>query len=92
MANKQEITSKMSEQLSFSKKDSLEILNAIIDIITESLIEDEVVNVTGFGRFKINERAPRKGINPATGKIIQIPKKFVINFKASNIIKKQINE
>ena len=32
--------------------------------------------ISGFGKFQINEKAPRKGRNPATGKEMMLKKWF----------------
>lgn len=43
----------------------------------------ETVNITGFGRFAVVERAAREGRNPRSGETVQIGAKRALKFKAS---------
>ena len=41
------------------------------------------VDISGFGKFEVKERAARKGINPQTKEVIEIAAAKVPGFKAS---------
>jgi DNA-binding protein HU-beta len=41
-------------------------LGSMIDVITAELKKGGEVNITGFGNFKVSERAARNGVNPRT--------------------------
>lgn len=43
----------------------------------------ETVNITGFGRFAVVERAAREARDPRTGETIQIAAKRSLKFKAA---------
>ena len=45
----------------------IETIDAVLDIIKSTLASGEDVLITGFGKFCVNERAERKGRNPASG-------------------------
>lgn len=62
-----------ADRAGISQAQMAKALDAILNVITESLAEGEKVQITGFCTFDVAERAPRKGRNPATGKAIQIP-------------------
>ena len=49
--------------------------------------EDGVVDIYGFGKFSLSERAARMGLNPATGEKIEIPASKAVKFKASKSLK-----
>ena len=70
---KSDIAAMVSEKTGLTKKDSAEAVNAIIDSILESIAKDEVVNITGFGTFKTDDRSEREVRNPATGGVVKIP-------------------
>ena len=63
-----------------SKAVTEKALNATIAALSEALAAGETVTFTGFGTFKVSERAPRKGRNPRTGEEIEIPSCKVVKF------------
>ena len=50
-----------------SKKEATDAVEAVLDSILGALKSGEDVNFTGFGKFSVNERGPRQGVNPRTG-------------------------
>ena len=64
------------------KADAQKALDATIDAIAGALKKGEKVQLIGFGTFSVAEKAARKGINPATKQVIDIPAKKVVKFKA----------
>ncbi len=62
-------------------------LDAVIASVRESLASGESVTFTGFGTFKVVERAARKGRNPRTGEEITIPAGKVAKFSAGKGLK-----
>jgi DNA-binding protein HU-beta len=49
--------------------------------------DSEGLTVVGFGAFKRVKRAPRKGVNPATGEAIKIKASKTVTFKVSKAFK-----
>ncbi len=62
-------------------------LDAVIASVREALAEGESVTFTGFGTFKVSERAARKGRNPRTGAEIEIPASKVAKFTPGKQLK-----
>ncbi len=62
-------------------------LDAVIATLREALANGESVTFTGFGTFKVTERAARKGRNPRTGEEINIPASKVAKFTAGKQLK-----
>ncbi|HOK34761.1 MAG TPA: HU family DNA-binding protein [Candidatus Paceibacterota bacterium] len=73
-----------------SKREANDILDTIIDTITQSLSRGEEVTLTGFGTFTIKKRAARMGVNPKTGEKIQIPATTVPKFRAGKSLKEAV--
>ncbi len=65
-----------------SKKGASDAVEAVLDGIVAALTAGEDVNFTGFGKFSVNERGPRQGVNPRTGERITIPGGKVPKFSA----------
>lgn len=73
-----------------NKKAATKAVEAVLDGITESLAGGENVNFTGFGKFSVNERGPRQGVNPRTGERITIPGGKVPKFSAGAGLKNAV--
>ncbi len=66
-------------------------LDAVLDSIREALASGETVTFTGFGTFKVIERAERKGRNPRTGEEMRIPASKVAKFTPGKNLKESLN-
>jgi len=85
--NKGEFVDRLSAKTGLSKKDARVALDAVIDVITESVATNEAVLLTGFGKFEAHARKESKRINPQTQKRITVPKKVVPVFKPGKNLK-----
>ena len=73
-----------------SKKGASDAVEAVLDGIVDSLKGGDDVNFTGFGKFSVNERGPRQGVNPRTGERITIPGGKVPKFSAGAGLKSAV--
>ncbi len=64
----------------------------ILDRITEALVDDERIEIRGFGSFKLHERPPRTGRNPRTGEVVNIPAKRVPHFKPGKELRERVDQ
>ena len=71
--SKQDLISRIAEHAHVPNKQAEKVINALIDTVSESIEKGEEVRLTGFGTFRVVQRAPRKGRHPRTGEEIQIP-------------------
>ena len=90
--NKTDFTNKLAENMGSTKKDADTLVNTFLDTLTEGLIADEKVQLTGFGSFELRQRKERTGVNPQTGEEIVIPSKKAVAFKPSKNLKDTVNE
>ena len=90
--NKTELISAVAEKTGLSKKDSDAAIAAVVDAITESLVQGEKVQLVGFGSFEVKSRAARTGIKPGTQETIEIPAAKVPAFKAGKALKDAVNQ
>src|SRR5690625_3607706 len=90
--NKTDLINAVSEQAEFSKKDASRAVDAVLDSITNTLVEGEKVQLVGFGSFEVRERAARKGRNPQTGEEIDIPATKNPAFKPGKQLKDAVNK
>ena len=71
--NKAELINAAAEKAGLSKKDTEAAINAAIDAIVESLVNEDKVQLVGFGAFEVKKRAERIGRNPKTKESIKTP-------------------
>ena len=74
-------------------KDSEEILDIFCSCIKQSLLNKKNIELRGFGSFfikKIKEKHSAR--NPKTGKLIYVPEKNRVRFRASKKLKELINK
>ncbi len=88
--NKSELVSAVAEKAEITKKSAGEAVDAILAVITEAISNQEDVAITGFGTWKVVERAARKGFNPQTKEEITIPARNAVSFKAGKTLKDSV--
>ena len=80
--NKAELIAAVAAKAEVSKAEAQKILDAAMDVTAETLKNGESVQLIGFATLSVVEKAARKGINPATKQVIEIPAKKAVKFKA----------
>ena len=90
--NKAELIAAVAAQTGETKKSAEASVNAIVDVITASLVKGEKVQLVGFGSFETRNRAARKGRNPQTKQEIKIPASKAPVFKAGKAFKDLVNK
>jgi DNA-binding protein HU-beta len=73
-----------------TKKQSVQVVEALFDTITKTLARGEEVAITGFGTFRVVKRAARMGVNPKTGEKIQIAASIKPKFRAGKLLKEAV--
>ncbi len=85
--NKASLVENMAKITKLPKSTCKECLEAFVTTVGNALKHNKNVVLTGFGTFQVIKRKTRVGINPATGKKMQIPSKKVPKFKAGKALK-----
>ena len=91
--NKTELISAVSKKTGIRKSDVKMILDACLDTITEELIEEQSVQLTGFGTFKLGTVKEHLGRNPLDStEFIKIDATKRVYFSAGTKLKRDVNE
>ncbi len=85
--NKDMLVHAIVEKTDLSKRDVGAVIEAFVDVITTELRAGNKITVTGFGTFRVSNRAARVGINPQTKAKINIPAMTVPKFTAGKTLK-----
>jgi len=88
---KMHIVEKISETLDLSGAEAKETVEEMLEIIKYTLASGEDLMISGFGKFQVNQKAPRKGRNPATGETMMLDGRKIVTFKCSGKLRNQIN-
>mmetsp|Transcript_28455 Transcript_28455/g.60627 ORF Transcript_28455/g.60627 Transcript_28455/m.60627 type:complete len:177 (+) Transcript_28455:144-674(+) len=88
---KADFVSAVSEKTGMTKSESDLALAAVLNVIATEVADGKRISLPGFGTFKLNFRAARKGRNPATGEEIDIKASFSPSFSASKTFKEMCN-
>ena len=81
----------IAEQNGFTKKQSTETVETILEIIKSELASGEDVLISGFGKFCVNEKRERRGRNPATGEDMMLRPRSVVTCKCSGKLRDRVN-
>lgn len=90
--NKSELVASVAEVAELTKKDAEKAVNAVFASVQKALVEDDKVQIIGFGTFEVRTRAAHKGRNPQTGETIEIPASQNPVFKAGKALKEAVNQ
>ena len=88
--NKTELITAVAQETEMTKKDAEKAVKAIIDVISDSLVKGDKVQIIGFGTFEVRQRKARVGHNPSTQEI-KIPASKTPAFRVSKQLKEKVN-
>ena len=79
------------EEVGLARNDCADLLQSVLDRMTECLAEGEPVKISGFATFSVRHKKERIGRNPQNGVEVPITARKVVMFKASLSLKKLMN-
>ena len=85
------IAESIHNEFGLPKKDCIDFVGDIIDIVIEGLKNSDKVKIHNFGTFIVRYKKSRIGRNPKTKKEVMIDERKVISFKASKNVLKYLN-
>ena len=86
-----EIADSIHNEFGLPKKDCIDLVGDILDIIIEGLQISGKVKIHNFGTFSIKNKKSRIGRNPKTKEEVMIGERKVVSFKASKNVLKYLN-
>lgn len=73
-------------------RDVENVVNAILDEITNTLSHGNRVELRGFGAFSVKHRPARMARNPKTGAKVSVEEKWVPFFKTGKELRERLNK
>ena len=90
--NKSELVETLSIKNNLTYKKSEQIVNLIFDTMSQALIDNDRIEIRGFGSFMVKDYRAYTGRNPKTGEVIQVNEKKLPFFKVGKDLKERINQ
>jgi DNA-binding protein HU-beta len=85
---KAEFIDQIASKAGLTKKDAGAAVEAVLATVTDTLKSGGDVSFTGFGKFHVQNRAARTGVNPRNpGEKVNIPAAKVPKFSAGSALK-----
>ena len=89
---KAQIIEEVRTRNGFTLKKSTKIVEALLEIMKQTLESGEDVLISGFGKFCVKDKKGRRGRNPATGEDLMLAPRKVVTFKGSGKLREIVNE
>ena len=89
---KAQIVDSVSDQIGFTQRHSIEIIETLLEIIKRTLESGEDVMISNFGKFCVKEKKERKVWNIPTGEPMMLAPRKVVTFRCSRQLRDKINE
>jgi integration host factor subunit alpha len=86
-----QLSESVYQEVGLSRNESAELVESVLDAISDTLVRGEPVKISSFGSFSVRQKGERKGRNPKTGEEVPIKPRRVLVFRASNVLKQRIN-
>ena len=91
---KSELIEELSNRLDhhrLPKKDVEAIVDTVFNMITDALVNDQRVEIRGFGSFSVRRRDAKEARNPKTGESVSVPRKIVPFWKAGKELSDRVD-
>ena len=87
---KADIVKHLHDELGLNKSECKQLIEGFFQEISNSLINNEAVKLSGLGNFELIDKKERPGRNPKTGENVTIKASRVVTFKAGNKLRQNI--
>lgn len=88
---KTDLIAKIAEKSDLTKANAERALDAFQETVTEALVQEGKITLTGFGTFEVRKMAARTGRNPRTGEAIAVKATRRVLFSAGKGLKGKVN-
>ena len=77
-------------EVGLSRNDSAQLVETVLDHMSDALVKGEQVKISSFGTFSVREKSARVGRNPKTGEEVPINQRRVHTFRPSHLMKDRV--
>jgi integration host factor subunit alpha len=87
-----DLAESLHRKVGLSRAESADLVEQVLDHMSDALAKGENVKVSGFGTFVLRDKGERVGRNPKTGVEVPIAPRRVLTFRASQMMRDRIVE
>lgn len=88
---KQELINRVADRSGYNRQQVSDIIEASMQVTTESFIQGHNITLRGFGVFKVLTRKARPARDFKNEEVLRLPPRRVIKFVAYNDLKNALN-
>ena len=77
-------------EVGLSRNESAQLVESVLDHMSDALVEGEQVKISSFGTFSVREKSARVGRNPKTGEEVPINPRRVLSLRPSHLMKDRV--
>ena len=88
---KADIVQAVSHKTNHTVGQSANLVDALFEIIKQTLESGEDVLISGFGKWSVREKRERRGRNPQTGEPLMLAPRKVVRFKCPSVLRDKLN-
>jgi nucleoid DNA-binding protein len=92
LVTKKDLTKAIAEEMALTQTQVMEIVQRVLDGITQTLLREGRIELRNFGVFEVKKRRPRQARNPRTGEKVDVPEKVVVTFKSGRKMEQRIGQ
>lgn len=92
LMRKQDLARAVAAEANLTEAQATAALNAVFNAIQSALSDGDEVTISGFGSFRVVERAAREGRNPQTGATMQIAARKSPTFRPGTQLKRAVGD
>ena len=90
--SKAQLADALFDQIGLNKREAKDFVDAFFEVVAKHLVQGQSVKISGFGNFEVHTKSARPGRNPQTGKPVVIAARKVVTFRASGLLRRQVNK
>ncbi|MGM0555455.1 MAG: HU family DNA-binding protein [Myxococcota bacterium] len=88
---KSELIERLSDRIDIPKNRAQEVVDSVFDAMKTALLDENRIELRGFGSFSIREYDSRMGRNPRTGEEVFVEAKKSIHFKVGKELRQRVD-
>lgn len=88
---KQDIARELSDRMDLKMGDSIQIVDTVIGIISDSLARERNIYLRGFATLSVVHTRPKKARNISEGTTVIVPARRKVKIKLSPTLSQRIN-
>ncbi|MDL2214650.1 HU family DNA-binding protein [Dysgonomonas sp. OttesenSCG-928-M03] len=87
-----ELIAELAKRLDWTQIQTAKILEDAVSVISDTLADNNTINIQGFGLFETKKKQERVSVNPVTKQRFLVPPKLTPVFKPGQVVKDKLKK